>query len=752
MKQLLQDARTGKLEVAEVPAPQLLPGCVLVRVAASLVSAGTERASAEFASKSLLAKAKARPDLVRDVLAKIWRDGLASTMETVRSRLDQPQSLGYSSAGVVVAVGDGVADLNVGDRVACAGAGYAVHAEFACVPRMLVAKIPEGNRVEAGSSANVSYEEAAFGTIGAICLHSIRTAEVALGDTVAVIGLGLLGQITVQLLRAAGCRVLGMDLLRERADLALRSGAEAVSTEAREFRDLCFQRTAGVGVDSILITAETPSSEPVNLGAELARDRAIVVAVGSVGLELQRRLYYEKELDFRISRSYGPGRYDAAYEQKGRDYPVGHVRWTETRNLQAFLQFIAEGKLNLSSLITHRFPMEHATRAYDLITGNTGEPFLGALIVYEGAKSGTAPDLSQRIPVSATVPSAGSIGLGVFGAGSFARNTLLPALQAISGVSFIGVCNATGPRSRNAAERFDFSYCSNSEQELLQDPRIRAVLIATRHNLHATQSLRALRAGKAVFCEKPLCLNEDELASLVRAKAAENPPLLMVGFNRRFAPMAAQMKQFFSEVHEPLAIHYRVNAGYIPSDHWVNDPEQGGGRILGEVCHFVDFLCFLAGASPIEVQAQTVGNPGQYSMDNVFASLKFANGTLGTISYLANGDKSASKERVEVFGGGSVAILEDFRRLELVRNGRKQVTRARWSQDKGHKAEMQAFVDALLGKTPPPIPFEQVVGSTLATFRLQNSCQTGQPLKIELGEFVAAALQGKSPIEVNDES
>ena len=331
MKQLLQDARTGELKVAEVPAPQLLPGCVLVRVAASLVSAGTERASSEFASKSLLAKAKARPDLVRDVLAKIRRDGLASTLQTVRSRLDQPQSVGYSSAGVVIAVGDGVADINVGDRVACAGAGYAVHAEFACVPRMLVAKIPERDvfSVETRLAASpqteqalsphgkVPYEEAAFGTVGAICLHGMRTAEVALGETVAVIGLGLLGQITVQLLKAAGCRVFGMDLLRQRADLAIGSGAETACTSAREFRDLCFQKTGGVGVDSVLITAETPSSEPVNLAAELARDRAIVVAVGTVGMDLQRKLYYEKELDFRISRSYGPGRYDAAYEQKG---------------------------------------------------------------------------------------------------------------------------------------------------------------------------------------------------------------------------------------------------------------------------------------------------------------------------------------------------------------------------------------------------------------------------------------------------
>jgi predicted dehydrogenase/threonine dehydrogenase-like Zn-dependent dehydrogenase len=749
MKQLLQDARTGEVKVAEVPAPQLLPGCVLVQVKASLVSAGTERASAEFAGKSLVAKAKARPDLVRDVLAKMKRDGLASTLQTVRSRLEEPQSVGYSSAGVVIAVGDGVVDISVGDRVACAGAGYAVHAEFACVPRMLVAKIPEGREV----SSHVSFEEAAFGTVGAICLHGIRTAEVALGDTIGVIGLGLLGQITVQLLNAAGCRVFGMDLLRERADLAIGSGAEATCTSAREFRDLCFQKTSGRGVDAVLITAETPSSEPVDLAAELARDRAIVVAVGTVGMELRRKLFYEKELDFRISRSYGPGRYDSAYEQKGRDYPIGHVRWTETRNMEAFLQFIADGKLDLPSLITHRFPMEQATRAYDLIMGTTREFFLGTLIAYAGAETTATeyrhiPNLSEKIPVTAVTPSPGSIGLGVLGAGSFAQNTLLPALKTISAVSFIGVCNATGPRSRNAADKFRFSYSSNSEVELLQDPQINAVLIATRHNLHASQVLAALRVEKSVFCEKPLCLNEAELAAIVRAVSTrtsieKNVPLLMVGFNRRFAPMAEQMKKFLSEIHEPLAIHYRVNAGYIPADHWTNDPEQGGGRILGEVCHFVDFLCFLAGAYPIEVQAQTVGNPGQYSMDNVIATLKFGNGTLGTISYLANGDKSASKERVEVFGGGSVAILEDFRRLELIRNGRKLITRARWKQDKGHNAEMQAFVNMLLGKAPR-IPFEECVGSTLATLRLQNSCQTGQPLMVELAEFVASALKANS--------
>lgn len=741
MKQLLQDARSGDLSVTEVAVPQLLPGCVLVRTVTSLVSAGTERASAEFARKSLLSKAKARPDLVREVMAKLRRDGFSATVSTVRSRLSQPQSIGYSSAGIVLAVGDGVNDISVGNRVACAGAGYAAHAEIACVPRLLTAKIPEGE--------GVSFDEAAFGTVGAICLHGIRTAQVSLGDTVAVIGLGLLGQVTIQLLRAAGARVLGMDLVNRRAESAIKSGAQAASANLREFRDLCFQATGGVGVDSVLITAETPSSDPVNLAAEVARDRAIVVAVGTVGLELQRTLYFEKELDFRISRSYGPGRYDAAYEQKGLDYPIGHVRWTENRNMEAFLRLVADGKLDVASLITHRFSIDEATRAYDLIMGLTSEPFLGVLLTYpvpDSARDFRDAGVGETMPI----PQRGklvSVGIGVLGAGSFAQNTLLPVLKLISDVSFVGVCNATGPRSRSAADKFGFAYCSNSEDEILRDPRINTVVIATRHHLHARQTLAAHAAGKAVFSEKPLCLTERELAQITFAMSKRTnhpPPLLMVGFNRRFAPMAIQMKRFLSTIREPLSMQYRVNAGYLPPDHWVNDPDQGGGRILGEVCHFVDFLCFLADASPVEVQAQSAGNPGHYSMDNIVAMIKFENGTLGTITYLANGDKSASKERIEVFGGGSVAILEDFRRLELVRNGRKQVSRLRWSQDKGHKAEMRAFIDSVQDKILPPIPFDQIVSSTLATIRLQNACQTGQPIGINVREFIALATQERS--------
>lgn len=738
MKQLLQDARSGELNVAEVPPPQLLPGCVLVRVAASLVSAGTERAAAEFAAKTLAGKAKDRPDLVRDVLAKVRRDGLLSAWQAVRSRLDQPQSVGYSSAGVVLEAGEGVTDVSVGDRVACAGAGYAVHAELACVPRLLMAKIPAGSEV--------SFEEAAFGTIGAVCLHGMRTAGVSVGDAVAVIGLGLLGQVTVQLLRAAGCRVLGIDPVDWRAELAKAVGAEKVCTSRDEFRDACQQNTGGRGVDAVLITAETPSSDPVNLAAEIARDRAVVTAVGSVGMEIQRRLYYEKELDFRISRSYGPGRYDSAYEQKGRDYPIGHVRWTETRNLEAFLQLAAERKLDLQKLITHRFPIDEARRAYDLITGRSGERFLGVMLNYPEAIAGTAYQSSVTLPVVNAAATTASVGIGVLGAGNFAQAILLPAVQSIPGVSMVGVCNATGPRGKAAAEKFRFQYCTAAEEQILNDPKINAVVIATRHHLHAGQVLAALRAGKAVFCEKPLCLTEAELADIAGAYSVSpgNAPAIMVGFNRRFAPMAVVLKRFVSEIREPLAIHYRVNAGFLPPDHWTNDPEQGGGRILGEVCHFVDFVGFLAGTAPVEVECRAVGNEGRYSGENVVAALRFADGGLATITYLANGDRAGSKERIEVFGGGSTAILDDFRTLELVRHGRRNMMRSRWKQDKGHGAEMQAFVAAVQGKAAPPIPFEQILGSTLATLRLQRAGLSGKAQTVDVREFLAAARHSQA--------
>jgi predicted dehydrogenase/threonine dehydrogenase-like Zn-dependent dehydrogenase len=738
MKQVLQHARTGEITVEEVPPPQLLPGCVLVRIAASVVSAGTERASAEFARKSLLQKAQSRPDLVREVISKVQRDGIFSAIQAVRSRLDQPQSPGYSSAGTVIATGEGVVDLQPGDRVACAGAGFALHAEVACVPRLLVARIPAG----ATGDGEVPFDQAAFATLGAVALHGIRTSEAKLGDLVAVIGLGLLGQLTVQLLKAAGCRVLGMDIDPLRADLAREMGADGATSSASAFRDLCVETSRGAGVDCVLITAETSSSDPVNLAGAIASDRAVVVAVGTVGMDIERKAYYEKELDFRISRSYGPGRYDAAYEQKGRDYPIGYVRWTETRNMEAFVQFLAEKKLDIGALITHRFSIERAQSAYDLITGKSREPFLGVVIEYAGGED-ELPALAvvpERATAALRSASATGVSVGLLGAGVFASGTLVPAMKTSSNTTLVTVCAATGPHAQHAERKFGFRYCTTNESQLIQDPGVNTVVIATRHHLHANQVLAALAAGKHVFCEKPLCLSKDELRSIVGVYLgipSAQRPALMLGFNRRFAPMTARMKSFLAPVTEPLALHYRINAGYLPPDHWVNDREQGGGRILGEVCHFVDLLMFLAASPVVEVDARAVGNSGRYSGDNVLVALRFGNGSEGTISYLANGDRAFSKERIEVFGGGSTAALEDFRRLELVRGGRKETIHSRWRQDKGHRGEWEAFAQSVQRQNEAPIRFEELVCSTLATLRIDESVATGKRLAVD-----SAALLG----------
>lgn len=736
MKQVLQQGSGGEIAVLEVPAPRLLPGCVLVRMAASLVSAGTERAACEFASQNLLQKAKARPDLVREVMSKVRRDGVFSALAAVRGRLDQPNALGYSSAGTVVGIGEGITDLHFGDRVACAGAGYAVHAEFACVPRLLAAKIlPD---------TGVSFEQGAFTTMGAVALHGIRMADAKVGDLVAVIGLGLLGQLTVQLLKAAGCRVVGMDIDAGRAELARRMGADEISISHVGMRDLCLQQSNGHGADATLVTAETASSEPVELAGEVARDRGVVVAMGTVGMDIQRRLYFEKELDFRISRSYGPGRYDSAYEQKGRDYPIGYVRWTETRNMEAFLQLLAEGKLDVKPLITHRFPIDAARGAYDLITSARSEHFLGVLITYpEQAEERHEIQLTVKGTAPALV-SEKSMAVGVLGAGTFAMSTLLPAMKRVRAMELVGVCAANGSHARHAAEKFGFRYCATDEQRIVNDPAVNTVVVATRHHLHATQVLAALAAGKNVFCEKPLCLNENELGEIVHAYASRVPgrdPLLMVGFNRRFAAMAIKMREFFKDIREPLVLHYRVNAGPVARDHWVNDPEQGGGRILGEICHFVDLLSFLARDVPIEVQTRSASGAGMESRDSVVIALRFANGSQGTISYVANGDQAYSKERVEVFGGGAVAVLEDFRRLELVRHGTKQTLRSRLRQDKGHRAQMEAFAGAVRNRGESPIPFDQILASTLATLRAAQSCASGQAVAVDTASFMGPAAR-----------
>jgi predicted dehydrogenase/threonine dehydrogenase-like Zn-dependent dehydrogenase len=716
MKQVLQNPRNGQIEVTDVPAPRAAKGCVLVRVAASLVSAGTERASAEFASKNLIQKAQARPDLVRDVVSKIRREGLWSAVSAVRSRLDQPSPLGYSCAGIVVEVGEGVSGIRVGDRVACAGAGFAVHAEFACVPRMLVARI---------TSAGVDFESAAFTTVGAIAMHAVRTAEARLGEVVAVIGLGLLGQLAVQVLRAAGCTVIGLDVIQERAALAASMGATAATASPKEFRDLCFRHSNGHGADSVLITAETPSSAPVNLAAEVARDRGIVVAVGTVGMELERRRYYEKELDFRVSRSYGPGRYDATFEQKGMDYPIGHVRWTETRNLEAVLQLLSDEKLNVKPLITHRYEIANAASAYELIAGKLQQSYLGVIIQY-AADLRSESRRFELVEYQSRHSSQNQVRVGLLGAGNFARGVLIPAMRQ-SRTELVGVCSANGISAQSVAKKFGFVFCSTDEEQIFADDSINAVVIATRHNLHAAQVIRALEHGKDVFCEKPLCLTKEELDAIQAAYASAASCRLMVGFNRRFAPMIQQARTFLAQADGPFSMHYRVNAGPLAPDHWVNDPEQGGGRILGEMCHFVDLLSFISASIPISVQAKGVRSAGG---QDVTATIEFADGSIGTITYVCSGDRAFSKERIEVFRGGAVAALDDFRRLDLVRQEKQKTFHSRLRQDKGHKSEWRAFAECITSGGPAPIAFEEIVASTLATIRIAESLRAGAEQQI----------------------
>jgi predicted dehydrogenase/threonine dehydrogenase-like Zn-dependent dehydrogenase len=718
MKQVIQDVRSGETSVIDVPVPVPGPGMVLVRTAASLVSAGTERSVVEFAGKSLLGKARSRPDLVRQVLDKVRREGLLTTFEAVQNRLDQPMPLGYASAGTVVAVGDGLHGYRVGDRVACAGGGYAVHAEYAVVPQNLLSHLPK----------DVDFEAGAFATLGAIALHGFRLAEPQIGERVAVIGLGLLGLLSVGIARAAGCSVFGVDLDSARVERAKHLGATATTNADAEEAAAAF--SDGLGCDVVLICADTSSNDPVELAGAIARDRAKVVAVGAVGMEIPRRTYYQKELQFIVSRSYGPGRYDPLYEEAGIDYPLGYVRWTEGRNLGAFLETLAGGKFDVASLISHRFNIEHAAEAYDLITGKTEEPFLAVLLTYPQDEGAIAEgvrliELDQR-----KISSSAGVRLGAIGAGNFATAVLFPALRKVKGVERVGLVTASGLKSAQVGKRFGFHYATTDVDEILKDERINTVAVLTRHHLHAAQVIAALKAGKHIFCEKPLALTRDELAEIVQA-LERSDRFLTVGFNRRFSPFAVRLKAFFNAVNEPLAMHYRVNAGFLPLEHWLHDEQQGGGRIIGEACHFIDFLTFVNGAAPVQVSAAGLPDASRYREDNVIITLEFPDGSVGTVSYLAAGDRAFPKERVEIIGGGRVAVLDDFRRLETVRNGKRKVYRAWLRQDKGHRQEWEAFAKALETGGPPPIPYEHLVAVSLSSITAVEALRSRKIVKIE---------------------
>ncbi len=709
MKQLLQNLKSGETYLAAVPVPEAREGQVLVRVRASVVSAGTERMLVDFAKSSLLGKARKRPDLLRQALRKARRDGVLSVWDAAQGRLEQPMPLGYACAGVVEAVGTGVEGFAPGDPVACAGAGYANHAEFVAVPENLCVRLPKELK---------SFEEAAFATLGSIALQGFRLSEAKLGESVAVIGLGLQGQLAGRIARAAGCRVFGVDLDASRLEAATAGGFEAAVVRAGA-EEAAAAFTGGRGFDAVLICADGATNDPIELSAVIARDRGVVVAVGNVGLALPRNDFYRKELTLRVSRSYGPGRNDPSYEEGGLDYPYAYVRWTEKRNIEEFLRLLASGSLSVAPLITHRLPFESAVEAYRIISGGAAEPSLGVVLIY-------AEDASAAAPRAPSQVRSGSVadGIGVIGAGLFATGTFLPILKC-GGWTLRGIASASGTKAQAAASRFGFAFASSRPDEVIADPETSIVAVLTRHSEHAAQACAVLAAGKSAFIEKPLCLTREELARVEEA-ARSAKGILAVGFNRRFAPFSIELKKALPPGAKAVSI--RVNAGTLPAGHWTVSPAEGG-RLLGEGCHFIDWANFVVGRAPKTVEARAIGS--QAGDQDWSLRLSYDDGSVADILYVSTGDGAAGKERYEVHAGGVSAVLEDFRTLVIFSGGRKNSRRAWLRADKGHAAQWSAFVRAAREGGPAPVSLDDIFSTTLAALAARESLHSGLAVRIK---------------------
>jgi len=720
MKQVTQTLRTGVIEVNDVPVPALTDKFVLVRNSTSVISAGTEKTKIDMGKKSLLQKAKARPDLVKQVINKVRTEGLQKTLQTVNSRLDSPSPLGYSCAGSVVAAGGLVDGIQPGDRVACGGADYANHAEYVAVPRNLVVKVPD----------NVSDEEAAFTTVGAIALQGVRLAEPLLGETVLVIGLGLLGQIAVQMLRANGCIVIGTDLDASLVSRAEGFGAVGVPPGG-DVVGVCHAMTGGHGVDAVLVCAGSPSNSVIELCGQVTREKGRVVVVGAVRMDIPREDFFKKEINVVISRSYGPGRYDPFYEERGNDYPLAYVRFTEQRNMQTFLSLVSQGKLDIKSLITHRFDVDAAAEAYNLIEGTKTEPYLGILLQY--SPQPFDPSVSSRIAVTPTQVSAGKVKLSFYGAGNYATASLLPPLQASGKVSFGGLVTASGRSAQGVAKQFGFAFCAGDYAELLQSDTD-AIVVTTRHDTHAPAVRDALKAGKHVYVEKPLAMSVDELAAIHQAYHVGGQAQLTVGFNRRFAPATAKVQAHFSGVKSPLVVNIRVNAGHIPADHWIQDPQVGGGRMIGEGCHFIDLASALVGSNVKKVYAVGSHKAEKSALlnDNLCLALTFDNGSVANITYTADGAKAMPKEYVELFGGGRSARIDDWKEVILY-SGDANVKRLKLGvQDKGQKHMIAAWLDGL-NTGRPCVDYECLMATSMATVMAVESMAIGMPMVVDFG-------------------
>jgi predicted dehydrogenase/threonine dehydrogenase-like Zn-dependent dehydrogenase len=730
MKQIAQNYKSGKLSLLDVPVPACKPGGVLVRTAYSVISSGTELMKISESKLSLLGKARARPDQVKKVINAVRQQGVLATFQKVMNRLDSYTPLGYSLAGVVVEVGADVQALRVGQAVACAGNQYALHAEYNWVPENMCVPIPEG----------VGLDQAAFTTIGAIALQGLRQADIQLGETACVIGLGLLGQILVRLLRGAGVRVVGIDIVADRCRMAEAAGASACAVPGtpkfERFRREVAGLTGGHGVDCVFIAAGGDSNEPVELAAELARDRARVVDIGKSKLDLPWNAYYEKELDVRFSRSYGPGRYDPIYEEAGIDYPIGYVRWTERRNMECVLDMLREGRLDLSPLIDQVFPFESAVDIYERMNKGTISG-LGILFKYPE----TTP-VMRRLGGRRSFPEVqGQVRLGVIGAGNYVSSMLLPSLARRADVALVEVATSTALSAANAVKKFGFARSATDSASLLAAEDIDAVLIGTRHATHTELVCAALRADKAVFVEKPLAITRESLAEVIRTVEETGNDRLMVGFNRRFSPLLEQMKEEWGTRFGPHTIHYRVNAGPLEKGSWYLQSATEGSRFAGEGGHFIDTVSWWLGEDPVRVTAAATAG----DQDNLTAILNFADGSLATISYLTEGDPRVPKERIEIFGEGKVASFENFSQFTLWQSGRSTTRRAR-TLDKGQDAELDAFILSLKRGGRMPISVRSLVTTTSATLAAQEGVAANVPISVDPTAKAAGARDIGIPI------
>ncbi|KKG99367.1 oxidoreductase [Methanosarcina mazei] len=717
MKQVVLNLKDGDLTVEDVPIPTLKGSGVLVRNHYSVISAGTESGLVDLADKSLIGKAKARPDLAMKVINKAKQDGPISAFQQAMGRLEKREPLGYSSAGTVISVSEDITSIKVGDRVACAGAGYANHADVAFVPKNLCVKVPD----------NVDLKNACFTTVGSIAMQGVRNADVRVGENVVVVGLGLIGLITVQILKASGCRVFGIDLDEAKVKLAKELGADvALSRSTPNIEESVRQFSRGIGADVTIIAAATKSNDPVDFAGKITRERGKVVIVGLVGMDIPREEYYNKEIELRVSRSYGPGRYDRAYEESGRDYPAPYVRWTENRNMQAFLDLLSMQKISMDPIISHEFAIEQAPDAYDIIEQR--KPYLGIVLRYD-----TDREIEDKIVLKAPEPKpfpSGTPVIGVIGAGIFATSTLLPNLSKINGIKLKGLSAATGISCESVAKKYGFEYCTSDYHKIMEDPEINCVSIVTRNSLHAPLVIEALKHGKNVLVEKPLALNEEEL-NAVRVAWKEHGGLVMVGFNRRYSELGTKLRDFFKKRSQPMVALYRVNAESIPKDHWIYDPSEGGSRIITECCHFIDFLQYIIGSSPTEVYAKKIEPETKSPEDNenVSITISFEDGSIGTIIYTTHGDSSLSKERAEFFADGMAGVITDFKQLELVKGGKKEKIAKRMVTEKGHKNEFERFFE-MVKKGSSEYDFKSNVLTTMVTLKAVESIQIGSSVRL----------------------